>query len=583
MPYSDGALRCIQQGLGGSSQWANADRRSVVTGGSNSPYKLSGVFSSLPSNQSFREDLAGCHSINTHRQHHGSKLYKSERRHNLQATLPAGFVNLDLVQRTEDLPPGRTCTRAALSSRRGIQDCERPMQLDVQPVNISSNTDTSDSPASSLLQLEAGPRSRGHGCIYAACRGYANPPWCLIPRCLTKVKLRTSSTFGVNNTFMENSAMVSHSSGTTRGLSTKDSTARGPGLNADGLGVSDAAGSTPVNRMAHLRKSYTSRGFSHQASDLMLASWRSKTNINYGSSFAKWAFWCQQRGRDPLSGPIEDIVNFLASLFSEGYQYQSMNTYRSAISSTHERVDGVNVGCHPAVTRLLKGVFNSRPPQPRYASFWDVGLVVQYLRKIGPNGELTLKQLTLKTTMLLALTRPSHSADLSRLDIRSRTYRSDGVVFRPVHLSKQSRPSHPMADFFFPSFPEDPLVCPMVTLRAYEERTQPFRTSSSGDFKSTVFLSWIGQHDPVSSSTIARWLKTLMEAAGIDICIFKAHSVRGAASSAAAGAGVISKDILDAADWSSEGTFQFRQLGMSDRSTFGSSVLSSHQASNNTC
>ena len=80
---------------------------------------------------------------------------------------------------------------------------------------------------------------------WSAGRGYANSPWCLIPRCLTKVKLRTSSTFGVNNTFMENSVVVSHSSGTTRGLSTKDSTARGPGLNADGSGVSDAAGSAP--------------------------------------------------------------------------------------------------------------------------------------------------------------------------------------------------------------------------------------------------------------------------------------------------------------------------------------------------
>ena len=46
-----------------------------------------------------------------------------------------------------------------------------------------------------------------------------------------------------------------------------------------------------------------------------------------------------------------------------------------------------------------------------------------------------------------------------------------------------------------------------------------------------------------------------MEEAGIDISIFKAHSVRGAASSMAAGAGVTSKDILDAADWSSDGTF----------------------------
>ena len=55
-----------------------------------------------------------------------------------------------------------------------------------------------------------------------------------------------------------------------------------------------------------------------------------------------------------------------------------------------------------------------------------------------------------------------------------------------------------------------------------------------------------------------------MEEARIDIFIFKAHSVRGGV---ATGAGVTSKDILDAANWSSEGTFQrfyYRQLGVTD-------------------
>lgn len=87
-------------------------------------------------------------------------------------------------------------------------------------------------------------------------------------------------------------------------------------------------------------------------SDLMLALWRDKTNSNYmyGSSFSRWAGWCQQRGRDPTAGPIEDVVNFLAELFSEGYQYQSLNAYRSAISSVHEMVEGFSVGSHPAVS-----------------------------------------------------------------------------------------------------------------------------------------------------------------------------------------------------------------------------------------
>ena len=96
----------------------------------------------------------------------------------------------------------------------------------------------------------------------------------------------------------------------------------------------------------------------------------------------------------------------------------------------------------------------------------------------------------------------------------------------------------------------------MTTLRAYEERTESFRVKLPTDSKFQLFLSYIGKHTPVSSSTIARWLKCFMAEAGIDISIFKAHSVRGASCSTTMGAGITTKDILDAADWSSEGTFQ---------------------------
>ena len=191
----------------------------------------------------------------------------------------------------------------------------------------------------------------------------------------------------------------------------------------------------------------------------------------------------------------------------------------------------------------------------------------------------------MKTAMLLALTRPSRSADLFRLDIKTRSFKSNDVVFEPTHLSKQSKSFCPLADFLFPSFPEDPMVCPVEILKAYEDRTASFRSMTSGEFNSTLFLSYVGQHNSVSSSTIARWLKSIMEEAGIDTSVFKAHSVRGATCSTAAVTGVTTKDILDAADWSSEGNFQCfycRELGRKDGTNFGRSVLSSksHKSSN---
>ena len=42
--------------------------------------------------------------------------------------------------------------------------------------------------------------------------------------------------------------------------------------------------------------------------------------------------------------PIGHVANFLSELFQEGYQYRSLNAYRSAISSVHEKVVGELVG-----------------------------------------------------------------------------------------------------------------------------------------------------------------------------------------------------------------------------------------------
>ena len=95
---------------------------------------------------------------------------------------------------------------------------------------------------------------------------------------------------------------------------------------------------------------------------------------------------CEQRNRDPTSGPIEDIVNFLSESFSKGFQYCSLNSYRSAISAVHSKIDGYSVGKHPLISRLLRAAFNERPPLPRYSSFWNVDVVLSHLRGLGDNG-----------------------------------------------------------------------------------------------------------------------------------------------------------------------------------------------------
>ena len=130
--------------------------------------------------------------------------------------------------------------------------------------------------------------------------------------------------------------------------------------------------------------------------------------------------WCKEQDRDPITAPVADVANFLAKLFEEGYQYRSLNTCRLATGSVHEKIDGVEVGKHPLIARILKGVFNKRPPRPKYNSMWDVNQVLAWFESIRPSESLCLRDLTFKTTMLLALPRPCRGTDLAALDLTSK-------------------------------------------------------------------------------------------------------------------------------------------------------------------
>ena len=49
--------------------------------------------------------------------------------------------------------------------------------------------------------------------------------------------------------------------------------------------------------------------------------------------------------------------NFLTEKFEVGLKYHSLNCYPSALSSALIPADGFQVGQHPLVVRLMKGVF----------------------------------------------------------------------------------------------------------------------------------------------------------------------------------------------------------------------------------
>ena len=89
------------------------------------------------------------------------------------------------------------------------------------------------------------------------------------------------------------------------------------------------------------------------------------------------------------------------------------------------------------VSSLIKGIFNQRPPQPRYTCIWYVQLVLDYLKKHFPdNKKLTDRQLILQVKILLALTSASRAGGLHDLDIRFMARTENKYSFSFSKLSK---------------------------------------------------------------------------------------------------------------------------------------------------
>ena len=165
-----------------------------------------------------------------------------------------------------------------------------------------------------------------------------------------------------------------------------------------------------------------------------------------------------------------------------------------------------------------------------------------------------MKNLTLKLVMLMALVSLSRANLLHKLDLRFRVFKRDGVLFTLPPVRKSSRVTSPPIDITFPAFPQDRRLCIVNYLKTYERKTKSFRQVCK-DNPDPLFLSYYRPHRPIASTTVSRWLKYVLKSVGIDVSIYKGHSTRSAAASAAKRKGVSTSDILKVADWSRETTF----------------------------
>lgn len=255
----------------------------------------------------------------------------------------------------------------------------------------------------------------------------------------------------------------------------------------------------------------------------MLSSITDSTVKQYSSALQYWWNFCKTKEIDPFYAEEKSVLSCLTKKFKEGANYGTLNTFRSAIVLINQCKNQDSL----LIRRFFKGVFKLRSTKPKYCNIWSVDDVLNLLEKWYPLETLDLQNLTLKLVMLLALGSAFRVQSLALIKLKNIKKLSEGVEIRILDLTKTSRPgaAHPYA--FFPFFADRTQLCIAKTLLHYIKLTKQLRGNTQ-----ELFISWKEPHKKVGSQTISRWIKIVMEKAGIK-GNFTAHSTRHASTSKA--------------------------------------------------
>lgn len=214
-----------------------------------------------------------------------------------------------------------------------------------------------------------------------------------------------------------------------------------------------------------------------------------------------------------------------------------------------------------------------RPPQPKYDTTWDPKTVLDFLSKWFPNENLTLEQLSQKLITLLALVTGHRMQTLSLIKINNVKKSDSSITIMISDRIKTSALGRKQPLLTLPYFRKDISICAATTLEAYITRTRDLRYNGE-----SLFISFKRPYKVVSTQTLSRWVKKVLNASGVNTDVFSAHSTRHASTSAAKRKGVNLDLIRKTAGWSkNSATFaKFYDRPVSDdRDQFAMSVLNS--------
>ncbi len=154
----------------------------------------------------------------------------------------------------------------------------------------------------------------------------------------------------------------------------------------------------------------------------------------------KWGVFvkrCHQAHIDPVTCTVSDVLSFLQYRLDSGLLPSTLKVYVAAIAAFRSPQDGQSICFRNAMVVRFLGARRLHPPRPPSVPPWDLEVVLRALSQppFEPLTSVGLKELSLKTTLLLALASAKRIGDLHAFSVDS-----DCIRFGPGDCSVTLRP-----------------------------------------------------------------------------------------------------------------------------------------------
>ena len=145
------------------------------------------------------------------------------------------------------------------------------------------------------------------------------------------------------------------------------------------------------------------------------------TRSLYDCKWRVFEAWCEEHQLVSYLCSVTEILGFLQGLIDCGRTFSTIKVYLAAIAACHAGFGDATVGQHPLIRRFMRGARRSLPVTRSVVPDWDLSMVLEVLAQqpFEPLGDISLRLLSFKTALLLALASAKRVSDLHALSVHS--------------------------------------------------------------------------------------------------------------------------------------------------------------------